>query len=100
MTLFAAEHAEMRVVRESDITGIIVDVDDITGMAAGAIPGDAEGLFAVVAEAAGLARGHIRHGEGRVLPGDDVIDIVVADGTILADRCHLHMRVVTELHLA
>jgi len=85
MTLVTAEHAEVSLMGEGDVAGIFIDVEDITGMAGHAVSRDAEGLLAVVAKTAGLTGLHILHGEGRILPGDDVIDIVMTGGTVLAD---------------
>ena len=85
MTLVTAEHLEMSLVGESDVAGIFVDVKDISGMTGHTVPCDVEGLLAVVAKAAGLTDLHVRHGEGRILPGDDMIDIIMAGRAVLAD---------------
>jgi len=85
MALVTAEHVEMSLVGESDVAGIFVDVKDITGMTGHTVPCDVEGLLAVVAKAAGLTDLHVRHGEGRILPGDDMIDIIMAGRAVLAD---------------
>lgn len=90
MAVIATEHAGMGLMWKDDIAGILVDIEDISSVAGGAVAGHAECFLAVMADAAGLPLFHLVHGERRIFFGHDVIDLVMAGRAVLADGRHLH----------
>ena len=101
VALIAAEHLDMSVMWKDDLAVVCGVIDlYITGMAGGTVAGDTEGFFAIVAQTAGLTFFHLGHGEGWVLLGDYVKDLVMACRAVLADGFLPKVVIVTELNLA
>lgn len=100
VTFVAAERFDVDSMGERDIAGILVNKDDVSGMAGCAVTFDTESLLAIVAETTGFAFFHVGHGVGRILLGDDVKNVIVASWTVIADGFHLQVSIVAELDLA
>ena len=100
VTFVAAKHVGVNVVTEHDFLGNTVVNFHITGVAGGTVSANAESFGLIMTKTAGLTVFHLRHGEGRILLGDNVKGFIVTGRAILADRLHLHMGKVAKLYLA
>lgn len=63
VAVFAAKQGNVRGVREGDVAGIFLDVEDVAGMAGDAVALDTESALAVMAGPAGLAPLHRFHAD-------------------------------------
>ncbi len=100
MAFIATKHLGVSFMAEDHFLGEPIIDFNITCVAGDTVPADAESFLAGVAEAAGLFVFHLDHGDGRIVFGNNMKNVIVTDGTVLADRLFLYMAKMAELYLA